>query len=311
MAPPTQFRHEAMFYADDEEFIDGTASFIRDGLEHDEPTLVVLAGAKIEALRSELNGSADRVMFADMAEVGSNPARIIPAWNEFVKQHAASGRDIRGIGEPIWAERSSAELVECQRHESLLNLAFADSPNFFLLCPYDTETLDAQVIEEAKRSHPFLSAEGHSHESPTARSLEEVAAPHADPLPDPAGVPHSKIFQALTLGALREFVAARAADAGFENRALDDLVLAINEVATNSVVHGGGGGILRIWEQDEALVCEINDSGRITDPLAGRRAPDLTEPGGHGLWMANQLCDLVQVRSYDGGSAVRIHKRRG
>ena len=31
---------------------------------------------------------------------------------------------------------------------------------------------------------------------------------------------------------------------------------------------------------------------------------------GRGLWLANQVCDLVQVRSFDGVSTVRIHKRR-
>jgi anti-sigma regulatory factor (Ser/Thr protein kinase) len=309
MASSVPFRHEALFYASDEEFLDGTASFIRDGLEADEPSLVVLSAPKIEALQSELNGAADRVLFADMAEVGSNPARIIPAWHEFVDQHAAAGRDIRGIGEPIWAERSPAELVECQRHESLLNLTFDDTPGFFLLCPYDTRALDADVIEEAKRSHEFLCADGHSHDSDIYRSLDEVAEPFAEPLPDPDSEPQWTIFQALSLGALRDFVAERAAKARLDRSSLDDLVLAVNEVATNSVVHGGGGGILRVWEDDAALVCEINDNGHIDDPMAGRKVPDPYQPGGHGLWMANQLCDLVQVRSYDGGSAVRLHKR--
>ena len=74
-----------------------------------------------------------------MAHVGHNPARIIPAWHEFVAQHAAPGVRLRGIGEPIFPERSADELVECQRHESLLNLAFADADAFWLVCPYDTQ----------------------------------------------------------------------------------------------------------------------------------------------------------------------------
>ena len=65
-----------------------------------------------------------------MAEIGANPACIIPAWRDFVDECAEAGRAIRGIGEPIWADRSPAELVECQRHESLLNLAFADTRSF-------------------------------------------------------------------------------------------------------------------------------------------------------------------------------------
>jgi anti-sigma regulatory factor (Ser/Thr protein kinase) len=311
LAPPARFRHEAFFYASDDEFLDGTSSFIQDGLDNDEPTLVVLAAAKNEALRSELEGDADRVMFADMTEVGTNPARIIPAWNEFVKHHVQARRNVRGIGEPISAARTPEELVECQHHESLLNLAFEDTPGFALLCGYDTSTLDDEVIVEARRSHPIVCDHGHEHESALYRGIDAAAAPFSAPLPEPISVPHTKIFQALSLGALREFVAERAVAAGLEQRAADDLVIAANEVATNSVVHGGGGGIARIWEDDGAIVCEINDNGSLDDPLAGRETPVLDQQSGHGLWMVNQLCDLVQLRSYHGGSAVRLHKRRG
>ena len=86
-------------------------------------------------------------------------------------------------------------------------------------------------------------------------------------------------------------------------------MLAVNEVATNSVRHGGGRGMLRIWQEPDALICEVRDGGRIDDPLAGRRRPGGAQIGGYGLWLANQVCDLVQVRSYADGSAVRVHMR--
>src|ERR1700687_965064 len=81
--PATGYRHEAFFYAGQDEFLAGTLPFICDALAADEAILVVLAAPKIEALRRELNGAAERVSFADMAEVGTNPARIIPAWQDF------------------------------------------------------------------------------------------------------------------------------------------------------------------------------------------------------------------------------------
>ena len=71
----------------------------------------------------------------------------------------ARGRRLRGIGEPIWADRSPDELVECQRHEALLNLAFADAGDFWLLCPYDVDALDPDVIAEAHHSHPAVVAD--------------------------------------------------------------------------------------------------------------------------------------------------------
>ena len=55
-------------------------------------------------------------------------------------------------------------------------------------------------------------------------------------------------------------------------------------------------------------MCEVSDNGVIAPPLAGREQPE--GPGGNGLWIANQACDLVQIRSFGGGSVVRLHKRR-
>src|SRR3954465_12943563 len=103
-APP--FRHEALFYAGSDEFLDGTLRFIRAGLAAGEPTLVVLLADKIAALRRELGADADRVLFADMAGVGANPARIIPAWREFVAGHGGGGaRPARRLGEPVHPPR--------------------------------------------------------------------------------------------------------------------------------------------------------------------------------------------------------------
>ncbi len=88
-------------------------------------------------------------------------------------------------------------------------------------------------------------------------------------------------------------------------------MLAVNELATNSIRHGGGSGVLRVWREPEVLICEVTDHGHFEDPLVGRRRPAGTQVGGYGLWLANQVCDLVQVRSGPEGSTVRVHMRTG
>ncbi len=309
--PEEEFRHEAFFYASQDEFLNGAVSFIRDGLAGNEPTLVVLSQDKRKALREELGADADRVQFANMDEVGRNPARIIPAWREFVAEHGGDGRRVRGIGEPIWPERSDAELVECQRHEALLNLAFADCPGFYLMCPYDIAGLNPRVLVHARRSHPYLAVNGQEHHNDDYCGLDEISAPFSDPLPAPPVQPDWKVFGVRALGDLREFVSERAERFGLEEERAGDLVLAMNEIASNSVAHGGGGGTLRVWQDAGALICEVNDKGRIDEPMIGRERPALAQSGGHGMWLANQLCDLVQVRSFPHGSAVRLHMRRG
>ena len=301
------FRHEALLYSGADGFIEGALPFLRDGAHAGDATLVVVHAAKIKRLREALGADADAVQFADMSEVGSNPARIIPAWRAFVDSHP--GRRLRGIGEPIWAQRSAAELVECQRHEALLNLAFADAKDFTLLCPYDVGALSPAVIDEAHQSHPVLVSGGAGRTS--ASYVETVAAPFAEPLPEPPDTACALAFDTYTLVAVRELVASRATAAGLSEPRTGDLVLAVNEVATNSVVHGGGRGVLRTWCEPDAVICEVSDGGAIVEPMAGRERPSDGDLGGQGLWLCNQLCDLVQIRSFADGAVVRMHMRTG
>jgi anti-sigma regulatory factor (Ser/Thr protein kinase) len=102
-------------------------------------------------------------------------------------------------------------------------------------------------------------------------------------------------------------VQAWARSAGVKAARAEDLVLAVNELATNSIRHGGGRGVVRAWREPDAFVCEVRDEGRIDDPLAGRATPDDVRKSARGLWLVNQLCDLVQLRSLRDGCAVRLH----
>jgi anti-sigma regulatory factor (Ser/Thr protein kinase) len=306
----SEFRHEALLYAGKDEFVDRSLTFIHQALAAEEPVLEMVGAAKIDALRAELDGDAEHVHFADIAQVGANPARIIPAWRDFVSRGAVPGQALRGIGEPIWTGRSPAELVECQRHESLLNVAFADA-SFRLLCPYDTSTLDAPVIEEACCSHPFIVENGGARQSDDYRGLGASGAPFSEPLPEPAVRPQELQFGDGPLDRLRRFVERQALAAGLTDTRTNDLVLAVNEAATNSVRHGGGAGVLRMWQEGDALISEVRDGGCIAQPLAGRERPEKGQLGGHGLWLVNQVCDLVQMRSFEDGGAVRMHMRRG
>jgi anti-sigma regulatory factor (Ser/Thr protein kinase) len=303
MQQPAAFRHEVMLYDSPETFVDGAEPFIRDAIAAGEPIMVAIGAEKIDLLRSRLGEHADRVVFADMAALGANPARIIPAWQDFFDAHA--GRPMRGIGEPIWADRSPTELVECQCHEALLNVAFADASGFHLICPYDTEQLHGDVIAEAEASHPFVAG------APSGAYRGDHAVPQfAQPLPEPpADAAEHEITREL-LADVRRFLEAEAGRAGLAPARVHDLVLGVHEVATNSVRHGGGRGVLRVWREGDAVICDVRDSGRIgRQPLVGRLRPALGQAGGWGLWVANQVCDLVQLRELPDGSVVRLHQR--
>jgi anti-sigma regulatory factor (Ser/Thr protein kinase) len=305
------FNHEAYLYAGSDEFVESMSTFIRAGLSAGEPALVVVDAEKIALLRDELGGDAEDVQFADMAEVGANPARIMQAWREFVAQRGDLALPVRAIGESIGPDRTRDQVVECQRHEMLVNLAFADTPAFRLMCPYDTDALPDDVIEEALRTHPIVAHNGDRADSLSYAGIGAALGPMSDPLPEP-GVPTRELFfEAASLAALRQYVGLRATGAGLDSQRTEDFLLAVNEVATNSLRHGAGTGYLRMWEEPDAVVCEVRDEGIFDDPLAGRLRPAPAQIGGYGLWLANQICDLVQVRSLAVGSVVRLYMSRG
>ncbi len=303
--PLDEFCHEAFLYEGIDEFLEGVSSFILEGLEALDPILVVVDRTKIAGLKRTLGPAARHVDFANMAEVGRNPARIIPVWREFVTRYAAAGTRVRGVGEPVFPERNPAEVDECERHEALLNVAFMSGRPWRLLCPYDTATVGGDVLAAAARSHPFV------REGSRRRPSEQYrgpAAPFAGELSDPPASAEELAFDTDSddLAVVRSLVASHALRAGLTVARSSDLVLAANELATNSLTYGGGGGRLRIWRQADAVVCDVGDDGHIDHPLVGRLQPGPDRVGGRGLWLVNQLCDLVQIRSSAAGTVVRV-----
>jgi anti-sigma regulatory factor (Ser/Thr protein kinase) len=307
-SPMPGFSHQALFYSDTDEFLAAAVPFVEGALEREEAVMVAVTRPKTHALRSELGVGAQRVRFADMEQLGRNPARIIPAWRRFVDDHASPGHSVRGIGEPIWRGRGTDELAECRRHEALLNLAFANAPAWELMCPYDTSALDDDTLAAACHSHPYLSECGALCESDAYLPPELAPHPFGGELAEPDGQLFEIHFDLERLAIVRRLIVAHASAAGLTPTRTSDLVLAVNELASNSVSHGGGHGSLRIWRRGRSLICEVRDRGRIEDPLAGRREPGPEQPRGRGLWIANQICDLVQIRCGEGwGTAVRVH----
>lgn len=113
-------------------------------------------------------------------------------------------------------------------------------------------------------------------------------------------------FSAASLRDVRRLVAREAERARLGDTRRADLVLAVDELASNTVMHGGGRGTLSVWRTDGEIVCEVRDRGHIADPLAGLRAPAPEQPSGRGLWVASHLCDRVHICSAPGRTAVRV-----
>jgi anti-sigma regulatory factor (Ser/Thr protein kinase) len=301
----TEFRHEALLYRGPDEFGATLLPIIRSGIDAGDSVLVAVDRDKAERLRGDLGEDSSLVRFVDMRSVGRNPARIIPVWQSFVARHAGSGRGALGVGEPVWSGRSADELEECELHESLLNVAFSGGAAWRLVCPYDVVHLSEGEIRTAFDTHPAV-----PRFPATADPIRLRGVPQRfrTPLTEPSE-PHDEITfeSASALAGLRAAVTSLALEAGLNRDRAGDMALAVSEVGTNSIRHGGGRGTLRIWHTPDAFVCEVRDRGHIDDPLVGRIVPEPMADGRRGLWLVNQLCDLVQLRSLDDGVVVRLH----
>ncbi|HYK31386.1 MAG TPA: sensor histidine kinase [Streptosporangiaceae bacterium] len=296
--------HTALLYGNDDEYRAGLAEFARAAAVDGAPMQVVLPWRRMQVARGALAMLPLRVDLDDMADVGCNPARLIPVGCSFADDHP--GEHVYCLWEPAWAGRSAAERSEIARHEGLCNLAFSDRA-MTVLCAYDTARLGPDLIADVELTHPVVIWGGRSRSSATYLGPGGLPASCERPLPLPESGVESLSFTD-HLGSVREFAARHAGAAGLSLARGRDLMLAASEIAANAVSYAAGG-VIRAWRADAELICQIEDSGFISDPLAGRRQRPPDWPGGHGLWLVNLVCDLVERRTAPSGTITRLHMR--
>jgi MEDS: MEthanogen/methylotroph, DcmR Sensory domain len=308
VAPPRSqqsYRHEAFMWRDPDDYASVLGPFVKDGLAAGEAVMVAVVRRHASWLRQSLGTQARKVKFVDMAKLGRNPARIIPAWQKFVDQHSGYGRPVRGIGEPIWAGRRPEEILECQLHEALLNVAVDPKIPLWLICPYDLRALDPSVIKEAHRSHPAV-MDGDSYQGNSQYGgRAHVEAMFGSDLPELDGKPAEYTFTRESVDRVFNIVTLEAYGAGLWSDKVTELAATARRLASCSVRRGAMDGTIRMWDAPHALICEVSDKTMIDDVLTGRRA--LVSSDRDGLSSANRKCDLVQLRSTDSGTTVRLH----
>lgn len=306
-APPLiarmRYRHEAVLWRGTDALLASTVPFITEAIAEGAPIMVAVTEQTWEPIRGALGSDARRVRHVDMTRLGANPARIVPAWLDFAAE--GSGAPSFGIAEPVWSGRRPVEVAECHLHEAALNLAIPAHTPMWLLCTYDADALGEECLTEARRTHPIVADDGHPEVSNDYRGPGHRRALGARPLPEPPTRPARRRFRRGDLCEVRRFVIQHARAAGLSPDRCDDLALAVNELAANSLDHGGGRGTVRAWRDRDALVIEVSDSGTIHDPLAGQIHPGTDQQRGRGLWIVNHLCDVLQVRSDRRGTTAR------
>lgn len=303
------FAHIALQYRSATEFSAGVLPFVEAGVKAGEPVLVAAQGSNLRLLRDQLDGLGRRVAFTDLVSIGPNPGRLLSWMRQASAQHR--GLPVRYVHETMWPSRRPEEFGEIVRHEALIN-QILDQWQVSLLCPYDV-ALGPEIIASAERTHPVVLRDGQHQASQSYNPQEPVPAAYNRPLGDPPAAAATLAYRD-NLAQARAFAAGHARRAGLPDHRIEDLVIAVGELAANTFAHTTGPGTLAVWAMPDEVICQISDTGHIEDPLAGRLPPHLAQTGngrghGHGLWVVHQLCDLVELRTRPGGTQIRLHIR--
>jgi anti-sigma regulatory factor (Ser/Thr protein kinase) len=299
--------HEAVLYSSPADLAAVLAPRIDPALTAREPVVAVLDEANTEALRAALGSDAGRVEFQDPGTVHRVPAFTVAVrWTRRSRRGIGPGGrstvvaqhvdGLPGIGPEHWA-----------RLDIALDVAMEGVP-LTMLCPYPTVGAD---LDRVRATHPRLFADGASHPSETYRLPQESVIQYPPPPPPDLGAPDVEMhFDALGLVRLRHLVAEVGVHAGLGAGRVSDVVLAVNEVASNSVEHGPGRGRMRAWTTGGGVIVEVADDGHMDVAFPGLTAPPPQGDRGRGLWLASELGDVLQVWSDEGGTIVRVHTDR-
>lgn len=305
---PRRFDHRALFFDDEQDFLDTTVPFLKEGVEADEVVMAVVTADKIKLLEDALGPGGEAVQFADGASWYQHPVQAMAAYDAFLKSQAP--RPIRLVAESNWGDRRAHEVVEWLRYDAIVNAAFRDD-NVRCICCFDRRALHPdhpEILEYARYAHPDLIDAGISRSNSgylePGTVSEMCDRQFAEPAPASAA---SMQVDPMGLHAVRDFVARHAERRGLAAGPLRDLLVAVTEVASNAIRHGTAPITVRVWTSGDGLYCEVIDAGDWRpDALVGYLPPVSAADPGFGLWGVRMLCDVVTVQPTPDGTTVRL-----
>lgn len=302
--PAARLEHAVGYHSSRTHLLGQLVPLARAAADRGEPVALAVAPDTEDALRAELGSDVVLHTLTPPADVGSGQTVALQRGRELRELTCGAGpvtalsehrSELDGPDGGFWTELDAA-----------VNVALAELP-VRMTCFYPEMPLHLCVLDGARENHPLVLAGGELRHNARHRAPREVLAEHPVGAPLLLGVPDvTVVFRSWELQEVRRVVRDVAGAAGFTDDRVDDVVLAVNEVATNAVEHGGPHAELQVWATGGGLVCEVHDAGALDDPLPGMTSPHPSEPRGRGLWIARQVCDLLHVWSDHRGTHVRV-----
>jgi anti-sigma regulatory factor (Ser/Thr protein kinase) len=302
-----QLRHAAGFHSCDADLLGQLVPLVTAALERCEPVAVALRPVTEEALREKIGSPPGLIPLSQPEGLDSLSGQtvVMRRARELRELTAATGGPVTvlsehtsrldGVDGSYWTELDAA-----------VNVALAELP-LSVTCFFPELPLHLEILDGARYNHPLLLVDGDLRHNSAHRCPRDVLRDRPAPAPVLLGPPDLRMaFSAWQLHDVRSAVEQAVLAAGYGRTRTEDVVLAVNEVATNAVEHGTTEAQLNVWTGADGFVCEVHDGGTLHDPLPGLRAPHPSDPRGRGVWIARQLCDVLHVWTDDRGTHVRM-----
>jgi hypothetical protein len=294
--PDGGFRHQGCLYGSDAEFLAIAVPFAQDGLRRGEPVLVTTTAANLELLDAAMGADADRIAIAESAYIGRRPAKLAGALRRYWTRHRSTAPTgaVRVLAEPPRAG-SPRDEAAWQRAEAEFNVSLAGT-RIWMICPYDTRTLDAGAVEHARRTHPEYVVGGE------VRPSAEFTAPgRAEGVPAPPGAAADLFRFEGDLVAVRRHVLDRASALLRSEDTATLFGVAVGEAIAYLLEHGIDRAAVWVRPAAGRVVCTLHSDRPVDGPaFYGLR------PAGTGLWMTDRICEWLDVSSDAAGCTIEL-----
>jgi anti-sigma regulatory factor (Ser/Thr protein kinase) len=307
-APPTggadPFRHLAVSYRDTDGLVETLGPMLDAALRRGDVVLAAVDELVRAVIEQRLGDRVSGIVFGEPAQPYTWSGQTTAARRAAtLREMTADGRaalvlsDSSAVGAPdVW------NVVDASS-----NLALRGLPvTLVCLCDALRGTGDAERF--LYWNHPELFQGATASPNPRYRTPDQVlTAMPAPPAPALGPPDHEMAFaSASALRDVRRSTRARGEEAGLGEDAIEGLVLAVGELASNCVEHGPGHGTLSWWSAPDRLVAQIDDPGRMTTTTPGLRCPETRSVRGRGVWLARQLTDVLHLWTGLDGTHVRL-----
>lgn len=257
------------------------------------------------ALRERL-GDAGVTTLTPLTRAARESGQTVAAWRaRELRAMASAGREIVVLAEHD-ADLDGPDGSYWTEYEAALNISLGGLP-VTQVCAYPQLPLHRVVADAALANHPLLLQGAELVANPDHRAPAEVLTTMPVSAPYVLGPPDVFLrYNTFELSRVRRAVEDAMQDSRLDPERAEDMVLAVNEIATNAVEHGSAQAELFVWASPDELVCELHDEGELGLPLIGLAPPHPSQARGRGTWIARQLCDALHVWRDDSGTHVRL-----